>query len=221
MRWLVLLLSLAMPVVSWFSQQGAFGATNGAISDQYPTLIVAAGYAFAIWGLIFLWDVAFGVWQAFSRQAAAPPLARIRPWAAAGFALTAIWMPAIRLVSSGCSARPAMMPTTPAEASRLIPHCRTAPMVISASPRVTSAISRATAMRQSQSDCAAWVARSRAVVMWPAHRHKNPFRNLRKGFLYGDGFDDLSVQGAVPQRCFSEWSAKWLCSRAPRAPVSG
>ena len=46
MRWLVLLLSLAMPVVSWFSQQGVFGPTNGAISDRYPTLIVAAGYAF-------------------------------------------------------------------------------------------------------------------------------------------------------------------------------
>ena len=43
MRWLVLLLSLAMPVVSWFSQQGVFGPTNGAISDRYPTLIVAAG----------------------------------------------------------------------------------------------------------------------------------------------------------------------------------
>ena len=64
MRWLVLLLSLAMPVVSWFSQQGVFGPTNGAISDRYPTLIVAAGYAFAIWGLIFLWDMVFGAWQA-------------------------------------------------------------------------------------------------------------------------------------------------------------
>lgn len=93
MRWLVLLLSLAMPLVSWFSQRGAFGPTNGAISDQYPTLIVAAGYAFAIWGLIFLWDVAFGAWQAFSRHAAAPVVARVRPWAAAGFALTAVWMP--------------------------------------------------------------------------------------------------------------------------------
>ena len=70
MRWLVLLLSLAMPVVSWFSQQGVFGPTNGAISDRYPTLIVAAGYAFAIWGLIFLWDMVFGAWQAFSRRAA-------------------------------------------------------------------------------------------------------------------------------------------------------
>ena len=94
MRWLVLLLSLAMPVVSWFSQQGVFGPTNGAISDRYPTLIVAAGYAFAIWGLIFLWDMVFGAWQAFSRRAATDPLAGIRPWAAAGFALTAVWMPA-------------------------------------------------------------------------------------------------------------------------------
>ena len=97
MRWLVLLLSLAMPVVSWFSQQGVFGPTNGAISDRYPTLIVAAGYAFAIWGLIFLWDMVFGAWQAFSRRAATDPLAGIRPWAAAGFALTAVWMPVFPL----------------------------------------------------------------------------------------------------------------------------
>ncbi|TQM05743.1 hypothetical protein FB548_3486 [Pseudoxanthomonas sp. 3HH-4] len=97
MRWLVLLLSLAMPVVSWLSQQGMFGPTNGAISDRYPTLIVAAGYAFAIWGLIFLWDVAFSAWQAFSRRAVATPLAGIRPWAAAGFALTAVWMPVFSL----------------------------------------------------------------------------------------------------------------------------
>lgn len=93
MRWLVLLLSLAMPVVSWLSQQGMFGPTNGAISDRHPTLIVAAGYAFAVWGLIFLWDVAFGAWQAFSRRAATAPLAGVRPWAAGGFALTTVWMP--------------------------------------------------------------------------------------------------------------------------------
>ena len=35
----------------------------------------------------------FGAWQAFSRRAATDPLAGIRPWAAAGFALTAVWMP--------------------------------------------------------------------------------------------------------------------------------
>ena len=94
MRLLVLLLSLAMPVVSWFSQQAAFGPTNKEISDQYPTLVVAAGYAFAIWGLIFLWDVVFGAWQLSSRRGVpGSAVARIRLPAALGFALTALWMP--------------------------------------------------------------------------------------------------------------------------------
>ena len=77
-------------MVSWFSQSGAFGPTNGAISDRYPTLLVAAGYAFTIWGVIFLWDVIFGLWQLRRRR---PDLPGVRGWAAAGFALTAAWMP--------------------------------------------------------------------------------------------------------------------------------
>ncbi len=93
MRFLLLLCALAMPAVAWFSQKGAFGPDNGAISDRYPTLLVAAGYAFAVWGLIFLLDLVFGVWQARPRQHANATLARIRPAAAAGFVLTAAWMP--------------------------------------------------------------------------------------------------------------------------------
>lgn len=92
MRILVLLLSLAMPLVAWFSQQGAFGASNGVISDRYPTLVVAAGYAFSIWGLIFLLDVLFGLWQLSSRRTGSV-VAGIRLPAALGFALTALWMP--------------------------------------------------------------------------------------------------------------------------------
>ncbi|MEO6518029.1 MAG: hypothetical protein ABIO17_03420 [Pseudoxanthomonas sp.] len=93
MRILVLLLALAMPIVAWFSQQQAFGPTNGAISDRYPTLVVAAGYAFSIWGLIFLLDVLFGFWQLSSKRHANGALAAIRVPAALGFALTALWMP--------------------------------------------------------------------------------------------------------------------------------
>ena len=59
MRVLVLLFALAMPVVSWWSQSGAFGPDNGTVSDRYPTLLVAAGYAFSIWGLIFLLDLVY------------------------------------------------------------------------------------------------------------------------------------------------------------------
>ncbi|WP_295925113.1 hypothetical protein [uncultured Xanthomonas sp.] len=93
MRILVLLMALAMPLVAWFSQRGAFGPTNGAISDRYPTLIVAAGYAFAIWGVIFLLDLAFGLWQSSARRRRVSALAQVRAPAALGFALTAAWMP--------------------------------------------------------------------------------------------------------------------------------
>ncbi len=93
MRILLLLCALAMPVVAWFSQAGAFGPDNGTLSDHYPTLLVAAGYAFSVWGLIFVLDVVFGVWQLRPRQRDHTLLARIRPAAIAGFALTAAWMP--------------------------------------------------------------------------------------------------------------------------------
>jgi hypothetical protein len=91
-RVLLLLFSLAMPMISWFSQRGAFGPTNGAISDQYPTLLVAAGYAFAIWGLIFTLDVILGVVQVTRSDREAPELSGLRLPIAIGFALTAAWM---------------------------------------------------------------------------------------------------------------------------------
>ena len=91
MRYLVALLAWAMPAVAWLSNSGLFVPTNGAISDRYPTLIVAAGYAFAIWGPIFLLDVLYGTWQCLDRRND-PALRRIRPLTAAGFALTSLWM---------------------------------------------------------------------------------------------------------------------------------
>lgn len=93
MRMLVLLLALAMPGVAFLNQRGVFGPDNGQVSDQYPTLLVAAGYAFSIWGLIFLWDLAFAAWQMRAQPRGSSALARARRWAAAGFGLTALWMP--------------------------------------------------------------------------------------------------------------------------------
>lgn len=93
MRILVLLLALATPVVAWLSQTGAFGPDQGTISDRYPTLLVAAGWAFSIWSLIFLLDIVHGVLQVTGRRAQDRLLGRIAPATAAGFFLTAIWMP--------------------------------------------------------------------------------------------------------------------------------
>lgn len=91
MKALVLLLALSMPLVGWLSNTGMLGPTNGEISARYPTLIVAAGYAFAIWGPIFLLDGLFAVGQVFTREDSLR-LRRIRQLTAAGFALTSLWM---------------------------------------------------------------------------------------------------------------------------------
>ena len=92
-RLLVLLAAIAMPLVAWLTNTGTFGPDNGTMSDRYPTLLVAAGYAFAIWGLIFLLDLAYAAWQLTGQRKQDPTLSHIAPWAAAGFALTTIWMP--------------------------------------------------------------------------------------------------------------------------------
>jgi hypothetical protein len=92
MRLFVLLAALAMPLIAWLSNRGTFGPDNGTVSDRYPTLLVAAGYAFAIWGLIFVLDVAWGLWQATLRRRKDRALDGVRRPAATGFALTASWM---------------------------------------------------------------------------------------------------------------------------------
>lgn len=91
MKYLVAVLAWLMPLVAWLSNTGVFGPTNGQISDQYPTLIVASGYAFSIWGLIFLLDVIYGTWQLFERGVDARARA-LRPYTAIAFALTSAWM---------------------------------------------------------------------------------------------------------------------------------
>lgn len=91
MSYLVALSAAAMPLVAWLSNTGAFGPTNGEISNRYPTLVVAAGYAFAIWGPIFALDLVYGIRQLFHRGGDAR-LTRIRPWTAIAFCLTSLWM---------------------------------------------------------------------------------------------------------------------------------
>jgi hypothetical protein len=53
------------------------GQGTGAISDQFQVYFVPAGYVFAIWGLIYLGLLAFGIYQALPAQRANPRLARI------------------------------------------------------------------------------------------------------------------------------------------------
>ena len=43
-------------VVTYLSNTGLYGCTNKAVSDEYYTVITPPGWAFAIWGLIFMWE---------------------------------------------------------------------------------------------------------------------------------------------------------------------
>lgn len=52
--------------------------TPEVISDKYPTIITPAGYAFAIWSLIYIGMIAFSIYQLLPSQADNPRFRRIR-----------------------------------------------------------------------------------------------------------------------------------------------
>ncbi|MEO8673628.1 MAG: hypothetical protein ABI411_20130 [Tahibacter sp.] len=93
LRLWVLLAALAMPVVNYLALAGVLGPDVGEVSNRFPTLIVAAGYAFSIWGPIFALVVAFGVYQMLPASASKAMLERLRIPAAIAFTLTAVWTP--------------------------------------------------------------------------------------------------------------------------------
>lgn len=63
----------------------------GSVSDRYPTWVVPAGYAFSIWGLIFVLCIAYAVWQLLPSQRSNPLLRRVGWLTAAAFAGSMAW----------------------------------------------------------------------------------------------------------------------------------
>lgn len=69
---LVIVATLGMIVFNWLAATGILGGIDtGAVSDKYDTHITPAGYAFAIWSLIYLGMIAFSIYQALPSQRAA------------------------------------------------------------------------------------------------------------------------------------------------------
>lgn len=74
-RWLTALAIVGNIVLNYYSNVYPFaGQTMGEVSARYPTLLTPAGYAFSIWGIIFLGLVVYAVWQLLpaSRQLSLP-----------------------------------------------------------------------------------------------------------------------------------------------------
>lgn len=61
---LVIIATIGVIVFNFLAGTGYLGGIDpGAISDKYPTRITPAGYAFAIWSLIYTGLFAFGIYQ--------------------------------------------------------------------------------------------------------------------------------------------------------------
>ena len=78
--WINMLAYLANVSITYGSLTGAFGATNEELSEKYQTLVTPAGYAFAIWGPIFIWEGIFAVAQMFPSFSTSPVVDTVTPW---------------------------------------------------------------------------------------------------------------------------------------------
>lgn len=68
------------------------GQTTGEISDRFDVLFTPAGYVFAIWGLIYIALIAFGVYQALPGQRDSARLGDIRVAFVVGSAANIAWL---------------------------------------------------------------------------------------------------------------------------------
>ena len=80
------ILQVAVPAIGF-----PLGLNVGQVSDTNPTLVVPAGYAFAIWTPIFLLCFAYAVYQALPSKRGDVLLGRIAPFAALVFLSNSVW----------------------------------------------------------------------------------------------------------------------------------
>lgn len=66
---LVIIATAGTIIFNWLAATGTLGGIDtGAVSDKYPTRITPAGYAFAIWSVIYLGMIAFSIYQVLPSQ---------------------------------------------------------------------------------------------------------------------------------------------------------
>jgi hypothetical protein len=67
-------------VITYTSLTGIFGETNSDLSKKYQTLVTPAGWAFSIWGPIFIWEGVFAIGQMLPRFRGSEVVQRASPW---------------------------------------------------------------------------------------------------------------------------------------------
>jgi translocator protein len=94
-RSLAVLVTAAAQILSSPLTTLALGPSSntGAISDDYRSPVTPAGYAFAIWGVIYLLSLILAVHQALPAQRRRAVHRRSGWWLAGAFTASAVWVP--------------------------------------------------------------------------------------------------------------------------------
>ena len=97
-RWGVLVLFVATLAMNYLSQGVLFeGQTIGEVSDKYSTLITPAGYAFSIWGLIYLSLGVYVYYQTFRANPEHKVFDRVAPLLILNLIANSLWLIAFQL----------------------------------------------------------------------------------------------------------------------------
>ncbi len=86
-----IILAVVVQIGAGFLPRFGIGEFIGTRSDAVRTLITPAGWAFAIWGPLFLLSIGFAVWQALPAQRGNALLGRIGWPAAVALAAQGVW----------------------------------------------------------------------------------------------------------------------------------
>jgi hypothetical protein len=89
--WVSLLFALTMNYLS--NALPINGQNASDISAKFPTFFTPAGFAFSIWGVIYLGMIAFAIYQSFPAQRADARIAAARPWVILNGFLNGVWLP--------------------------------------------------------------------------------------------------------------------------------
>ena len=93
-RWGVVALFLVTVFVNYASTAFLFGDRDtGDVSDKYSTLFTPAGYAFSIWGLIYLTLGIYAFYQAFWARQGQNLYDRLAPWLMVNLLANSLWLP--------------------------------------------------------------------------------------------------------------------------------
>lgn len=88
---LAIILAVIWQIGATFLPQLGLGEQIGDRSDSVRTLITPAGWAFSIWGLLFLGSALYAVWQALPAQRNNPLLDKIGWYSAVALAAQGAW----------------------------------------------------------------------------------------------------------------------------------